>query len=430
MTSDEIKKYQDTHIRELHEIKANGAYVQGKNPTLLRGSPKKNPDNRVPIPWAKMSIEDMTGYAGSYQLDWDNISTDDDIEDEYIDIMRSIYEYNSADTLGIEEYKTALGYGHSYELMWTSDALSLRHGMLTPEFTIVRNSEMQIIYSDDLKPVMQAAIRWISEKECHVYTDRAKEVYTESNGNWSLREESPHPFGDVPCIDYRINQDGMPLYEAEKAIIDSHDRLISASQNEVDRFNALVALFPGKVDKNFVDKLTQLKVIDDLGQYDHWPEYLEKSLSNVTEYYNSLADRYERLFHKSIKVPDFSDENFGGNQSGIALAYKLLGLEFKAAQIDGYFTRGLKRRQKLIDNIVKISTASFNLDDYKLNVKNERNLPVDKMTAVQIATMLIGVLPKEDVIRILPKQLVPDVEKVLSRLESDQQGEVDLLGDL
>jgi len=417
MTNEELKRLKSEFDMDRQQIRRNWAYTQGKNPTVLGQYPKKDPDNRIPVPWAKMAVEDMTGYMGKVSLYWDNLTTEasaaeDMKEDEYIQKMKVILDWNDWDLTIEEARKTALSFGRSYILVWYAEDMV--------EFALVRNSEWQLIHSNDIKPKLLSAIHWMSDKVAHVYTDVAMEVWRESNGDWRHIEEEdvPHFFKAVPLAVFPINYEQAPLFEAEKSLIDAHDQLISKSQNEIDRFNALIALFPGKIDKAFIQKLNEIKAIDDLGQYDHWPEYLEKSLTNIDAFYNNLADRFERLYHKSIKVPDFSDENFGGQSTGIALAYKLLGLEFKATTIETYFKQGIVKLVELINQIIRITTTGMNPDDYKMTIHSERRLPVDNTAAVQIAVALAGLgVSMETVLKSLPSDIIGDVEEELKRIE-------------
>ena len=43
--------------------KENRYYFKGKNPHLLSEPRKKNPDNRISTPLAKMTVEDFVGYG-------------------------------------------------------------------------------------------------------------------------------------------------------------------------------------------------------------------------------------------------------------------------------------------------------------------------------------------------------------------------------
>lgn len=436
MKSDELKELKNQFDQERFHILQNRAYVQGKNPTILSQYPKKEPDNRIPVAWGKMAVEDMAGYAGDYRPMWSNMTTVETAEmeakeDDYIELMRRVLDWNDWGLTIAECFKMALGYGRAYILAWASDAMNIP-GMFTPEFAVMKNTELQLVYSDDIKPVLTYAIRWMSDKVCHVYNVRTRETWTENNGEWTMNpdEELVHMFDKVPVAVFPINYEQKPLFEAEKALIDAHDQLISKSQNEIDRFNALIALFPGKIDKQFIQKLSEIKAIDDLGQYDHWPEYLEKSLMNINDFYNSLADRLERLYHKSIKVPDFSDENFSGQASGIALAYKLMGLEFKAATIEAYFKQGIVQLFELINRLVLIGTNGLKPDGYKMTIKGERRLPVDTLQAVQVAVQLQGIgVSKETILNALPAGLIDDVAKELDRMVAETPAVPDILAE-
>jgi SPP1 family phage portal protein len=242
--------------------------------------------------------------------------------------------------------------------------------------------------------------------------------------DWKRNEDgdSDYPFDYVPVIEYRINKDGDPLFEAEKKIIDAHDRLMSNSANEIDRFNALIALFPGKVTKEFVDKLHELRLIDDLENYEHWPAYLEKNLAGVTEFYNELANRYERLFHKTIKVPDMTDPQFGGSDaSGVARAFKILGMEFKASIIEVYFNKGLVQRKRFFDSIIDSGTSDIMVEDYTMEINSKRNLPIDEKSKAEIAQILKGVVSDETLLKFLPRSIVQDPEKEMEKIKEQRE---------
>lgn len=53
-------------------------------------------------------------------------------------------------------------------------------------------------------------------------------------------------------------------------------------------------------------------------------------------------------------TPNMKDDNFSGTQSGEAMKYKLFGLEQRTKTKEGLFTKGLRRRAKLLETILKI----------------------------------------------------------------------------
>ena len=51
--------------------------------------------------------------------------------------------------------------------------------------------------------------------------------------------------------------------------------------------------------------------------------------------------------HKFSMTPDFADERFAGNVSGVAIRYKLFCLEQKTRLKERWFTVGLRERARL-----------------------------------------------------------------------------------
>ena len=96
ITIKEIDQHRQQRIRLIQE---NTAYVKGNNPATLNADPKKKPDNRITIPFAKMAVETLCGYAGragDITISWDNITTIKDESknkkaatlDPYIDLQK------------------------------------------------------------------------------------------------------------------------------------------------------------------------------------------------------------------------------------------------------------------------------------------------------------------------------------------------------
>jgi len=416
---------------------SNLAYATGKNPTIINKQLQKEPDNRIPIPMAKMAITDMEGYAGRAGDTTVKVldqGVSEDQATEYKKLLLEIGEHNKTNLETSELYGEALTQGVAYELFWTSDDLTLK--TVTPEYKIVSCNEIVPIYTNSLKPTLEKAIRfWKANEVEHadVYFPLYAEHYIkkENSEEWVLDLEkgnvedeegsktgkTSYPYKTVPLAVYPINRYKESLFSAEKAIIDAHDDLISKSTNEIDRFNAMKLLMPGLVTKEMADKINTMGIFQNLGDdKKSWPEYLEKNLGGIETFYNALADRLERLFHKSIKIPDMTAESFaGGAQSGIAIAYKLIGMEFKASQIDTYFDQGINKRIELINDVLESSYSYIN--DIKTIITHKRNLPIDEVAKVEMAVKLKGLISNEAYIRLFPKSVIPNADEEIERLE-------------
>jgi SPP1 family phage portal protein len=423
-------------------IKENEAYVTGRNPYILNKEQSKKPDNRMPVTLGKMAVDAMAGYAGksgNIKVMYDLVETDaPDPNDPFIAYCTEMDKYNESDIEISELYEEGLEQGKSYEIFWVSDKLGLPNGLLTTEYKIVENNEIVLVYDRQLKPELLYAVHFVKDEEMEtatVYYPLFMDEWERKKGAgaWTLTDTKEYPFTTVPVNPYRINRDGVSLFEAEKAFIDGIDDIISKSMNEVDRFNAAVALFGNilgeKFARDFADgNISMIEGLTEDVENNFTPQYLNKDLTGVKDFNNELMDRMEQWFRKSVGIADFSDEAFAGQQSGIAILFKLIPMEFRAAQIETYFNQGLNRRLDFYGDVYNASTASVDVGDYTTIIKSERNIPVDEKAKIEVLEKLQGIISKKTMLESIPNSIVPDAENELERLEG-QIDDIDLIGE-
>jgi len=233
-----------------------------------------------------------------------------------------------------------------------------------------------------------------------------------------------YPYTTVPVIEYKINKDGEPLFEAEKDLIDTIDKIVSKSINEVDRYNALILLLPFLADAEFKAKLFEKKVIDDLsqgGENAMLPQFLEKNLAGVTDFYKWALEVMDEYYHKSTKIPDFASAEFGAtDDSGESKKMKMLGMEYRASTIDTYFNYGVFERKQMFDDVINAGTTGIDTELYTITVKTRRNLPVNLKEALEIATLSKAAgLSRETVLRNLPQEIVQDWQKEMEMSDTE-----------
>jgi SPP1 family phage portal protein len=441
LDSQTIEKLHGRLVAKQPAIRENDAYVMGRNPYIMNKPPGKKPDNRMPVTLSKMAVDAMAGYAGksgNIKVFYDLVSTETlEEEDLFIDYCRDMDDFNESDIEIAELYEEGLQQGEAYEIWWTSDKKNLPNGLLTTEYKIVETNEVVLKYDNNLKKELLFAVHFTKDDEeetATVYYPLFMEEYKKvvGGGGWALSDTKEYPFTTVPVNVYKINRHSNSLFEAEKSFIDGIDEIISKSMNEVDRFNAAIALFGNTLGKKFADdfKDGDISMVEGLAEDQEnifTPQYLEKNLTGIKDFYNQLMDRMETWFRKSVGIADFSDEAFAGQQSGIAILFKLIPMEFRAAQIETYFNQGLNRRLGYYGDVYNASTASVNIDDYTTIIKSERNIPVDVESKIRVAQMLMGVVSKETLLKFIPSEIVDDVEKELKRIE-EEFTEPDLIG--
>ena len=101
--------------------------------------------------------------------------------------------------------------------------------------------------------------------------------------------------------------------------------------------------------------------------------------------------------HKFSMVPDLTDEHFAGNLSGVAMRYKLLGLEQLTAIKERYFREGLRQRIRLISRYLSLlGSQEVSANDVRFIFT--RSLPVNEVEQAQIVSQLHGIVPDEQLL--------------------------------
>ena len=142
-------------------------------------------------------------------------------------------------------------------------------------------------------------------------------------------------------------------------------------------------------------------------------EWLTKDV-NDTQMEN-LKKRLEDDIHKFSKCPAMTDENFSSNASGVAMKYKVMGMENVASVKERKFKKGLQRRIELLSNILNLTYGSF--DWRAIEITFTRNLPVNVMEVADMVNKLRGIVSNETLLLQLP--FVDDVAAELERIEEE-----------
>ena len=154
----------------------------------------------------------------------------------------------------------------------------------------------------------------------------------------------------------------------------------------------------GGTDEEDVKNLRKNKVIliDDTNGSADW---LIKNLNDT--YIENLKTRLQTDIHKFSNIPDMSDANFSGNTTGVAIKYKLIGLEQIRSRKEREFKKALQRRIELISGILK--TKNLNAIDFRdVEITFTANIPANLQEQAQIVKDLEGVVSQKKLLSLLP----------------------------
>ena len=137
----------------------------------------------------------------------------------------------------------------------------------------------------------------------------------------------------------------------------------------------------------------------------------------------NILKRIHDSIYRIAQCPDFSSETFvGGVSSGIAIRYRLTGMETKAAKIAAEMKKALQRRVEIICGIASLKLGEEVFRDIKIDFK--RNIPEDLTATINIINSLKGSVSDATLLSQLP--FIDDVNKELEAVEAQKQKNLEL----
>ncbi|EOL45809.1 phage portal protein [Enterococcus caccae] len=217
-----------------------------------------------------------------------------------------------------------------------------------------------------------------------VYTSKFVIYYFTKSLNMKdavISKTKPHYYGDVPVVEYRNNEEKQGDYEQQLSQIDGYNKLQTDRIKDKENFvKAIMILYGFSLPEEKPEEVNGSLVIQDAPVKSEGAsaEYLTNTFqeSEVQVLAKALIDD----FHKTSYVPDLNDEKFGGNISGEAMKYKLLGLLLALATKIGYFEDGLVQRLKLTENMLRVKAQKVDAEGAKITFKP--NLPINRKDVI------------------------------------------------
>lgn len=240
-----------------------------------------------------------------------------------------------------------------------------------------------------------------------------------------LADRAPHYFGGVPMVEYWNNAQEMGDFERVLSLIEAYDLLESDRVNDKSQFvDALLVLLGvsgfGQSDnpedtRTPAQRLREDKVIC-LPADGADAKWLCQQLNEADV--EVLRKALVSDIHKLSMVPDLTDENFAANASGVAMRYKLFGLEQLTKGKERWFEEGLRSRLRLFSHFLSVKGMPL-LDAERVQITFTRALPVNELEMAQMVQTLQGIVPDELLLAQVP--FVSDTEAALAMLSKQKQ---------
>ena len=123
-------------------------------------------------------------------------------------------------------------------------------------------------------------------------------------------------------------------------------------------------------------------------------------------------------FAKSV---NFSDDNFAGQASGVALKFKMLGLESKCIISERKMTSALRQQFKIVGSAWEKKGINIDFSNFVFQFK--RNFPLDIQSEAQATALLRGHVSEQTRLSLLSFVDDAEYERDLIREEKEELGE-------
>ena len=380
---------------------------------------KTGGDNRIVNNMARYITDTATGYFLGQPVVYSSEN------EEYLQTIQDIFDYNDEQDHNTELGKQCSIKGDCFEMLYLDEDGRIRLGLVFPE-NLILFYETESEFTSPL-----AAIRMVRgmDKNGNIllrveFWTWTRVIYLQSfnGGVLEVTGWKEHYWNDVPFCEYVNNRERIGDFEGVLSEIDAYNRVQSNTANyfQYNDDAILKVTRLGDVDSKDIAQMKRERavILEDGGDVG----WILKTVDDTA--LENYKNRLREDIHLGANVPNMTDEAFGGNLSGVAVSYKLWGLEQICAIKERKFKRALQRRIELITHVLNL--LGHNYDYRDLDMQFRRNKPQNILEQSQIIGNLSSMLPKETLLQLLP--FVDNPKEELEKLEEEKQEGVESFG--
>ena len=413
LTEADIKKIIEENEGSIKYQRLEGYYVGDHDILRYTKKDKAVPNNRLVNNMPRYITDTAVGYFLGKPVTYSSQ------DDAFLQALQDIFDYNDEQDENTELAKTASIDGSCFEMLYMDEDAMIRFVKVAPGSCVM-------IYETGYSTPM-AALRFIHSKDRDGNPIKKVEFWTSTEcwyfislhgGPLELTDIVEHYWQDVPFIEYINNEERIGDFEGVITLVDAYNRVQSNTANffQYNDEAILKVLKMGEVTPQNIKDMKEAGAIllEDGGDI----QWLIKEVADTP--LENYKQRLREDMHLFSNVPNLNDENFGGNLSGVAVSYKLWGLEQVCAIKERKFKRALQRRIELITTMLNIQGGHYDYRDIDLQFR--RNRPQNLLESAQIVTTLSGELSRESRLQMLPT--VDNVQDELQKLEEEKKADM------
>ena len=375
------------------------------------------PCNKTVINYCKNIVDSYCGYLATPGCI--SYSSNEEIDD-VMDILR----YNDHQAEDSAFLLDALVYGMAAELMYIDTQSQVRFRTIDPR-------QCFGVYDDTLTGDLMYFVRMYQANDwddsdlynVDVYTDSLVKHYTMHGANGALQfvAEEPHYFAQCPANIFYL-PDEKSIFDCVIGLQDSANEILSAEIDDYSAFcDAYLVLEGVDAEAEDIQMMKQNRVL--LLPEGAQASWLTKAASDAQV--ENILKRIHDSIYRIAQCPDFSSETFvGGVSSGIAIKYRLTGMETRAGKIEAEMKKALQRR---VEIICGIATLKLGIEVFRdIQIEFKRNIPEDVTSTINMINALKGTV--SDATLLSQLDFISDVNAELEAVENQKAHNMEVYG--
>lgn len=402
-----------------------GDYYDGKNIIVKQGAVAGRPNYSINVNMAKYVIDVATSYAFGIPVTY---TTKNENENTILEKLKYIMKNCNAAEVDFQQGGDMSTYGVSYQLVMSpagkasiEDRILFKH--LTPlqtfyviDNTILENPLCAVYFYNYIENKS-------NKTRVYVYDEVNLYIFDGLENNISLTSVEPHNMGTIPIIQCLNNDDAFGDIQCITDLLDSLSLAVSNNTDNLQSIaNAILAASGGQLNEEQIALLNKYKVAN-------LPEgcTMEWVIKNINpEAEKMQIDNLLKFIFQISQVPDLTDDAFGGQQSGVAMQYKLWGMNQLWVTKTTKYEKALYQRLRILLHLLQYQFESNVklLDDIEITFS--KNLPQDNSEVYQMVQALKDVVSTRTILGQIP--FVEDVDKEIEELYKEAEKNADLYG--
>ena len=417
-----IYKLIHKHTLERSRLQDLKKYYLGEHAILNHERRNENaPNFKTVANHAKDIADTSTGYFMGNPIKYNN-TADSDLEP-----LLEAFDGAEIDQVDAQNALNMAIYGRAYEYIYAKE------GLTELDSTSVDPENVFIVYDDSIERKALFSVYYYEiQDDTKDATKYQAEVFTQnlhyhivlrdsSTGTTQNEEVEEHNLGQIPIIEYRNNHFAIGDYEQQISLIDAYNSLMGNRVNDKEQaVESILVLYGAQLADNPEDAKEAMKILSEEGLLE-----LQGDGARAEFLKNTLDENATEILRKALKediytfshVPNLTDENFAGNSSGVAMEFKLLGLEMITKTKEANYKRGLRQRIAIFAHYLGMQQIA--LEAHSIVPQFSRGLPKNLLELSQIINNLEGKVSLRQLISLLPFVEDPDAE--LESLEEEKE---------